>query len=749
MNLAKMWSQVVLNPGSSQSTVFNILVILIVIPYEAHCYAEKWTIGVPGGSDKANQVAVEHGYVNLGLVRGFDDVYLFEKQVDGPDTTSFDDADPTSDARLHRTKRALEAHPCVSWVDPQLPQTRVKRDAFNKQVSSRSVHRPLLSLNSAIISGSTGRNLKGNLDRGSYSNFGQSKEELNKFNDELWSHQWYLQDNSNVAQVANNIELRVEEVWKMGYTGEGIVVTILDDGLEWNHTDILPNYDARASFDMNHNRSDPFPSYDIYNSNSHGTRCAGEVAMVANNRKCGVGVAPRAKIGGIKCLDGIVEDSIEAMSLLHNIDYIDIYSGSWGPQDDGKTVDGPKRTAKMALERGAKYGRQGKGALYIWASGNGGTHGDNCNCDGYISSIYTISIGGVTQQGQLPFYGERCASTMAVACSSGAHTDRKIVTTDLHNKCTVDYSGTSAAAPLAAGVYALLLEANNNLTWRDVQHLTAWTSDPVPIKDNPGWKRNGAGLVFNSRFGFGLLNAKALVDAAIKWQNVPRKSICIVSHATRLPVFLQSRNMAQVIFTSDGCQREYENQQKHAQFQPVSSARSGGVHGGHRPTPVMHLEHVEVIVDIEYTSRGSLDIFLISPSGTISTLLTRRPLDVSRDGFNKWPLMSLHFWGETSAGKWTLIVRDKDSRNNRGLLRNATLILHGTTQRPAHALKPRTYDDETHIKSFLDPVLELDEDDIYDLNTFPNEMSLVRDDSYQPTFIKSLIATQQAKNLRS
>lgn len=694
-------------------------------------------------------MASQHGCRNLGLVRGFDDVYLFEKHIQSPD-------------RVHRTKRELEAHPCVAWADPQEPLERVKRGYITtRHVTAHHISTPAGSAH-----------FKNPYDRGVYANFAPSSDHL--FNDELWVHQWYLQDNTNVAQLQSDIELHVEDVWKMGYTGQGVVVAILDDGLEWNHTDIMPNYDHRASWDMNNNRSNPFPRYDALNSNSHGTKCAGEIAMVANNLKCGVGVAPRARIGGIKCLDGEVDDRVESSSLLHNMDYIDIYSGSWGPADNGLTVDGPKRLATQALEMGTKYGRQGKGVLYVWANGNGGAAGDNCNCDGYVNSIYTISIGAVTQQGQLPLYGERCPSTIAVTCSSGAYTDRKIVTTDLHNKCTIDYTGTSAAAPLASGIFALLLEANRNLTWRDVQHLTAWTSDPLPIRDNPGWKRNSAGLIFNSRFGFGLLNAKALVDAALKWQTVPKKSICILSPSSKMPAFLQSRTMAQAWFVSDGCQREFENQQRQAQFfaaaaaatnhgqQPkqMVAATSGGVGGRSRwtqpglisdsaintPSPVIYVEHVQLIVDIEYTNRGSLDIFLISPSGTVSTLLTRRPFDKSRAGFDRWPLMSLHFWGESSIGKWTVIVRDKDGQNNRGLLRNATLLLHGTTLRPAHMAQKRVYEGESQVQSFIDPVLELDEDDIYDLNTFPNEMSLVRDDSFQPTMTKAFVAQEQMKH---
>lgn len=69
-----------------------------------------------------------------------------------------------------------------------------------------------------------------------------------------------------------------------------------------------------------------------------------------------------------------------------------------------------------------------------------------------------------------------------------------------------------------------------DLTWRDLQHIVVWTSEFDPLASNPGWKKNGAGLMVNSRFGFGLLNAKALVDLAdpVTWKHVPERKQCIV-----------------------------------------------------------------------------------------------------------------------------------------------------------------------------------------------------------------------------
>uniref|UniRef100_A0A8C2C5F7 Furin (paired basic amino acid cleaving enzyme) a n=1 Tax=Cyprinus carpio TaxID=7962 RepID=A0A8C2C5F7_CYPCA len=417
-------------------------------------------------------------------------------------------------------------------------------------------------------------------------------------------------------------DLNVKEAWKRGFTGQGVVVSILDDGIEKNHPDLIKNYDPDASYDVNDGDPDPQPRYTQLNDNRHGTRCAGEVAAVANNGMCGVGVAYNSKIGGVRMLDGEVTDVVEAQSLSLNPQHIDIYSASWGPEDDGKTVDGPAKLAKEAFLRGVNEGRGGRGSIFVWASGNGGREKDSCNCDGYTNSIYTLSISSSTQNGNVPWYSEACSSTLATTYSSGGLNEKQIVTTDLRQKCTDSHTGTSASAPLAAGIIALALEANKNLTWRDMQHLVVRTSNPAHLTTND-WKTNGVGRRVSHSYGYGLLDAGAIVALAKNWTNVGPQRKCVLS------------------LVSD-----------HLVINKSVDACAG------TDNFVSSLEHAQAHLTLSYNRRGNLAIYLISPQGTRSTLLAPRPHDYSSDGFSDWAFMTTHSWDEDPRGEWTLEIEN-------------------------------------------------------------------------------------------
>ncbi|GCB65051.1 hypothetical protein scyTo_0000370 [Scyliorhinus torazame] len=229
--------------------------------------------------------------------------------------------------------------------------------------------------------------------------------------------------------------------------------------------------DPHASFDFNDHfddQHDPVPD-GFDENNGHGTKCAGEVAMEANNSFCGVGIAYDAKIGGFQAQ----------------------MEGSAGSE---------MQYYKHIKSRSETMGRNGKGSIFIWASGNGGLLRDHCGADGYVNSIFTVAVGAVSNFGLSTFYSEACPAVMAVVPTGGTSNspldrnveEQSLVTTELDNECTKTFRGTSSAAPMAAGIIALVLQAIPSLTWRDVQHLIVRTAKMSDLM-NKGWKINGAG----------------------------------------------------------------------------------------------------------------------------------------------------------------------------------------------------------------------------------------------------------------
>ncbi|XP_025418216.1 neuroendocrine convertase 2 [Sipha flava] len=452
--------------------------------------------------------------------------------------------------------------------------------------------------------------------------------------DPLFKEQWYLR-NTGQNGGKPKLDLNVRAAWAQGVSGKNVTTAIMDDGVDYTHEDLKYNYNARASYDFSSNDPYPYPRYTDDWFNSHGTRCAGEVAAARDNDVCGTGVAYDSKIAGIRMLDQpYMTDLIEANSMGHEPDLIDIYSASWGPTDDGRTVDGPRNATMRAIVRGVNEGRRGKGNIYVWASGDGG-EADDCNCDGYAASMWTISINSAINDGQNAHYDESCSSTLASTFSNGAKDPNTgVATTDLYGKCTKSHSGTSAAAPEAAGVFALALEANPELTWRDIQHLTVLTSKRNSLFDAKHrfqWTMNGVGLEFNHLFGFGVLDAGGMVSLARQWHTVPARYHCQGGSHTKMRKFTSKSGIILKLKT-DACRGT--------------------------DTHVKYLEHVQAVITLNSTRRGDVELYLTSPMGTRSMILSRRPNDDDRrDGFTKWPFMTTHTWGEYPWGEWTLEVK--------------------------------------------------------------------------------------------
>ncbi|KAL1918071.1 uncharacterized protein VTP21DRAFT_3337 [Calcarisporiella thermophila] len=512
----------------------------------------------------------------------------------------------------------------VKWVEKQVPHWRHKRVI------------PMTSDQRRSKSGWARRRKRQRGQSGKNgSNFRNIVETLG-IKDPWFGQQWHLYND-----VGN--DLNVTGAWEQGITGKGVIVSIIDDGVDMHSEDIRANFYAPGSHDFNDNADLPLPRL---SDDYHGTRCAGEIAAVKNS-VCGVGVAFDAKVSGIRILSGAITDVDEAAALNYAYQENAIYSCSWGPPDNGQAMEAPREIIQRALENGARHGRGGKGSIYVFATGNGGYNEDNCNFDGYTNSIYTTTIGAIDYMNSHPLYSERCAAQLAVTYSSGS--GGYIFTTDVgSNTCTNIHGGTSAAAPLAAGVFALVLSVRPDLSWRDIQRLCVETSVPISPND-PEWQLTAAGRKFNPKFGYGKLDAGRMLDAAANYTPVGpliRLDMPIEQVGWNLPQSAQG-------ITS------------------MVEVRANDV------LKLKRLEHVGVILDLEHEQRGDVEVYLISPWGVTSQLASRRRLDMSGEGFKNWTFSSVQHWDEDPVGTWSLRVVDRVNPEKSGRLNSWQLILYG------------------------------------------------------------------------
>lgn len=298
------------------------------------------------------------------------------------------------------------------------------------------------------------------------------------FPDPNYQQQWHLHDPV--------VGISAEGAWKRGYTGKGIIISILDDGVEAEHPDIQAKYRTDLSYDVNTRMEKVI----LESMDTHGTPAAG-LAAASTNSVCGVGISYNADIAGIRLLSRPTTDADEARAISYGAKAVDIYSSSWGPPDDGRRLEGPGPLSQMVLEAMVAghsqhphiIGRNGKGAIYVWAVGNGKFNHDNCNYDSWANSRYTITVASMSDQAKITPYSEECSAILVTAPSNG---EKGITTSDLIGRrgqsgtdCMHGFGGTSASAPIVAGIIGLMLEANPSLTWRDVQHILVHSSSPI------------------------------------------------------------------------------------------------------------------------------------------------------------------------------------------------------------------------------------------------------------------------------
>ncbi len=455
--------------------------------------------------------------------------------------------------------------------------------------------------------------------------------------------------------------LHANLVWP-DYTGAGIRLADFDDGFQYTHPDLAANYDTALDRDVGSNDSDAAPSA---SDDDHGTAVMG--VMIADDNGAGVvGVAFDATGIGIRQSFSSGTDAQTLQGFQYALTaHVDVMNNSWGyttPYSDdfaeeysGVTVGDVGDAMKNLVDQG----RGGLGTSIVFAAGNEGDVGDNVNNHNFQNSPYVITVAAIDSTGHVASFSSPGAALLVSAGGVNILTTDRTGSAGYENGSYATVDGTSFAAPAVSGVIALMLEANPDLGWRDVQQILAYSAqhnDPT----SSGWQYNGAtnwnggGLHFSHDYGFGAADAFAAVRLAESW-NLQQTS----ANMTTFTTATSSPNLAIRDNTT------------------VSTSIN--------VTQDIFIEHVQVHVDINHSWAGDLIVTLVSPDGTESVLVdhpgTQQAGDFSGAAMHgiDFTLSSTADWGESSLGTWTLRIEDTE-RNDTGTLASWNMTFSGHAQ---------------------------------------------------------------------
>jgi subtilisin-like proprotein convertase family protein len=524
-------------------------------------------------------------------------------------------------------------------------------------------------------------------------------------NDPLFQQQWHLL-NSGQGKGVTKMDAQVTEVWDQ-YQGDGIHIAIVDTGIQMLHEDLVGNAEDFGHLEISA-REVGAPGEDV---DGHGTAVAGIVAGVGNNSLGGSGVAPRAKLHSHRILNGAaalddsqiadatvygaydtrtVTDELGNTMTFPNTRFIEVKNNSWGWVTGPMTLGESGPLFQDAMKFSAELGRGGLGVISVWASGNGRTSYEQGNKGGLANDIHAIAVGALTNTGKLAAYSETGAHLTCVGPSGGGTLD--LVSTDMaglegmnpdpehpdmenyNYSYTRNLQGTSFSAPVVSGVCALMLQANPNLSWRDVKEIILRSSLQVDPRSATWVKRTGnqpllPPIKHSNLYGGGLVQAKAAVDMAKSWTPL----------GTQISVSKKIDPNLAINYTGTQPKPDTVVAAKHGTIitpPEKPKRRTLKTQFDMRGIQPMRVENVSVTLDISHAYRGDMIIILRSPSGVTSTLANASEWDFGTDYAN-FNFSSMRHWGESGQGLWTIEITDKSIQDD-GTFESAVLSLTGT-----------------------------------------------------------------------
>lgn len=335
-------------------------------------------------------------------------------------------------------------------------------------------------------------------------------------NDPLYYLQWAHKNTGSVEQYSGvpGADMRVDSAWLITKGSAKIKIAVIDEGVDTSHPDLKNN--LLQGFDCVTLTSNPGDGY-YYGNNGHGTSCAGIIAAVANNGIGIAGVAPECKIIPVN-LAYEQENFTSMANIAAGVDYswqngASVISNSWGSNIYSSVLDD-------AIHRAVTMGRNGKGALVFFATGN-----DNGSIFYPAVLPEVIAVGGITMCNQRKAPDNTCAGgfwganygkglDVVAPCVNTVSTDNVGIYGYNHDGDYYEYfGGTSSACPHAAAVAALVLSVDSTLTGAEVRVILETSCDKIPgysfalTEDYP----NGT---WNNELGYGRVNAYKSVLAA-------------------------------------------------------------------------------------------------------------------------------------------------------------------------------------------------------------------------------------------
>lgn len=450
-------------------------------------------------------------------------------------------------------------------------------------------------------------------------------------------NQWHL-DNGG------GYDSNVTDVWAE-YTGNGVVVGVVDSGVQYSHHDLNGNYDTSIDYDFLQNNGD---GSNKIAADNHGTAVSGVIAA-ENNGTGSTGIAYDATITSFRLISNqAISGSMIADALDHPD--VDIYNNSWGWQDIFVSYNLHSQALSTMEDQAVNHNK-----IYVFSAGNSGDEGDNANYSLLTSSPYTITVGAIDPDGTISSFSTPGTPVLISAGGSSIYTTDVTGGGGYVGGDYVSIQGTSFSAPIISGVAALMKEANADLTYYDVQQIFAYSA-VMTDSGNGLWHFNGSdnwnggGMHVRNDMGYGGVDAKAAVRMAETWNLVDD---------------LLNIDPDHTVVTGSGT---FSN----------TTVNNNTTFSTINITDEITVDQLTLTINMTHGNMSDLTIALVSPDGTQSLLFEQPPQALMpNDNYdNRWILNSTHHFGELSTGNWTLSITD-NSAANAGTVSGWNLELHG------------------------------------------------------------------------